>query len=221
MDAGFIIRFHYHKKDPRFFQRYMFFKSKVLPRIKEQTYKDFDVYVWCNPLHDELFQKLGCNTFHAPDKRRYNVSGYYHDFIRYEETEGLPKLEVQMGLDSDDFIKQNYVKIIMDSVQLHKKNNSEKSLHICFQPQLFAIKNKRITAMRRYSARKGSAFMALYQPENKKYRFIYSESHVSIIRRADCSKHIPEGYCYAVKHDINETTGKTISEIKKNKIILV
>lgn len=219
--AGFVIRFHYSETDERFNWRYKFFTEKVLPRINNQTYKDFEIYIWCNPAHDKLFIKLGCKVFHAPDVRRYNSNGYYHDFTPYNELSGLPKLDLQIGIDSDDFISRDFVKIIIDAVEFHKKNNPNKSLHICFQPELFNLKTKLHSKMRTYTTNKGSAFMGLFQPDKTNYRFIYSESHIYIIRKADCKKVIPAGHCYAVKHNLNETTGKTIYEIKKNKIVLV
>lgn len=220
MTAGFVIRFHYSENDPRFMWRFNFFKTRVLPRLQKQSETGFEIYVWSNPAHDKLFHELNCKTFHAPDKRRYK-NGYFHDFVSFEELEGFPKLELQMGLDSDDFIMPDYVKIIFDFVKLHKAKFPEQSFHICFQPRLFDLKTKVKTNMRRYNTRKGSAFMALYQPVRLPYRFIYSESHISIITKADQKQVIGPGFCYAVKHNINESTGRTINEIKNNKIILV
>jgi hypothetical protein len=50
--------------------------------------------------------------------------------------------------------------------------------------------------------------MALYQPKKENYRFIYEESHLTIIKKADKKIVLPIGYCYATCHEYNESTGK-------------
>jgi hypothetical protein len=70
------------------------------------------------------------------------------------------------------------------------------------------IKTKKIKPLGRYSENRGSAFMALYQPDKTNYRFIYEESHISIIKKADIKVILPIGYCYASVHSFNESTGK-------------
>jgi len=62
-----IIRFHYEKNDPRFDWRLAYFKAMVLPRILNQSYKNFDIAIWCNPEHDEIFKALSprIKVFHS------------------------------------------------------------------------------------------------------------------------------------------------------------
>ena len=213
MKIGIIIRFHYKEDDEKFPFRFQHFKNNVLPRIRNQSFKDFSINVWCNPWHEQLFKDLGVNTFQGVDKTSYKYFAkkdiyFFHDFITFEETTGLEKFDLQLGLDSDDYIHEDYVKIIVDEVEKHKKKFPNKSLHLCFLPELLRLKTNKVEHLRNYSTEKGSAFMALYQPVKDNYRFIYEESHMSIIRRADIQKVLPKGYCWACAHDFNESTGK-------------
>ena len=213
LKVAFIIRFHYKKDDERFDWRFKFFKEEVLPRINSQSFKGFDICVWCNPWHKELFEGLGVKTFEAVDKTRYKYFDkkdiyYFHDFVDFEETTGLDKYDVQVGLDSDDFISKDFLQLAMDKVNKHVSENPNESLHLCFQPEYYYVQSGEVKPMKTYNTKKGSAFMVLYQPINDNYRFIYSESHMSIITRTDKSEVLPVGHCWACVHDLNESTGR-------------
>jgi hypothetical protein len=211
MKIGVIIRFHYEKDDPRFNWRFNHFKEEVLPRLKNQTYKNFDICLGVNPWQIPLFKDLDVKTFTADWNIRYKVNKnnpnkkYFHDFISFEELKGLDKYNIQIGLDSDDLVEPKYVEIIKKEVERHIKKNPDKSLHLCYQPQL--IRNGKKEQMMGYGINRGSAFMGLYTPEDKHY-FIYSSSHMIMPKKADCFKLLPEGYCYAAAHSYNESTGK-------------
>jgi len=214
MTKAFIIRFHYGKDDKRFEWRFNYFKEKVLPRIKGQTVNGFDICIRCNEWHKKLFEDLGLKTFQVKDESvKYKINGrfkYFHDFASWDRVIGLEKYDLQMGLDSDDLIERNYVERILKEVETFKLGNPTRSLHLSFQPQTINIRNGRkiIGELHRYNPRKGSAFMALYQPNKENYKFIYCESHISLWKHADFSITLPRGYCYATIHDINESTGK-------------
>jgi hypothetical protein len=211
MKIGVIIRFHYNKNDTRFNWRFNHFKKEVLPRLKNQTYKNFDICVGVNDWQIPLFKDLGVKTFTADWNIRYKVNKnnpnkkYFHDFISFEELKCLDKYDIQIGLDSDDLVKPEYVEIIKKEVERHIKKNPNKSLHLCYQPQL--IRNGKKEQMKQYGIKRGSAFMGLYIPKNKEYYFIYSNSHIEMPLKADCFKLLPEGYCYASAHQLNESTG--------------
>lgn len=214
MKISFIIRFHYKQNDPRFAWRFQYFKEKVLPRIKAQTVKDFDICVWCNEWHKVLFEELGLKTFGVKEEKiKYKINGrfrYFHDFVKWDNVVGLEKYDLQMGVDSDDLIEKNYVEKIIEELEKFKLSNPTKSLHLSFQPQTINIRNgrKKIGELHRYKPTKGSAFMALYQPNKDKYEFIYCESHITLWKHADFSITLPKGYCYATIHSLNESTGK-------------
>lgn len=216
MKTGFIIRFHYEENDKRFPWRLDFFKNEVLPRIKNQTFKDFDICIGCNQWQVKIFQELGLKTFTADWPVRYKNNRFFHDFVKFEDLQGLEKYDVQFGLDSDDLIEENYVQTAMLEIQNHIRLHRSSSFHLSYQPKLFRWKDRRIERMNKYNVQRGSAFMCLYQPitENN-YRFIYEESHITIIKKAVYKKIIPEGFCYAVAHDLNESTGKNQVDSKK------
>lgn len=213
MTAAFIIRFHYEESDPRFKWRFEYFVNEVLPRIINQTYKDFDICIWINEWQQPYFDKLKeiaprLKTFTVKD---YEVQykeergrKYYYDFTPWKNVEGLEPYDLQMGLDSDDLIDKRYVSAIVQQIKY-----PQLSLHICFQPDLFILKTGEKKPMKiRYNSNVGSAFMALYQPYKHNYHFIYEKSHLSLGRLARRSRVLPRGYCWATVHDINESTGK-------------
>lgn len=211
LSVGVIIRFHYERNDPRFSWRFEYFRRHVLPRLKQQAYDNFEIWIRCNEWHRPLFESLGLNTFYIQNevvKYKQSKNGnkrFFHDFVPYEMTVGLPKFDVQFGLDSDDLISEQYIMKVMKTII---DQDLTKSIHVCYQPELLYWKTGVIKPLRQYSTNRGSAFMALYQPRNYKYRFIYDESHISIIKKADIRIVLPRGECFASVHDFNESTGK-------------
>lgn len=212
MTTGIIIRFHYKQDDPRFSWRYKHFVENVLPRILTQTYNQFDVCIWCNDWHRHFFESIGLKTFTVKEEKvKYKINGhqkYFHDFTPWESVVGLEKYDIQIGLDSDDYIDRNFVGQVVLEIEKNMFDRGNKSVHICFQPELIRLSTGAKEPMRIYHRKRGSAFMALFQPNKENYRFIYEESHISIIRKADIARVLPVGYCWAVAHDINESTGK-------------
>ena len=212
ISASFIIRFHYKEDDPRFLWRYTHFVENVLPRIYAQTYKDFDICIWCNDWHKHYFESLGLKTFNVKKENiRYKQNGrlkYFHDFTHWNEVIGLEKYDLQLGLDSDDYIAPDYLEKIVQAVnQKVAEGYNNQTIHICYQPELLRLATGKIEPMRAYTTKRGSAFMALYQPNKENYRFIYEESHMSIIRKADIKVILPKGKAWALAHQINESTG--------------
>jgi hypothetical protein len=204
-----IIRFHYAAGDPRFPWRFDYFKAMVLPRILMQTDKNFDIAIWCNPAHDYLFTALSekIKVFHAKKETvEYKIKSgkkYYYDFIQYEDLEGLPKYDIQTGIDSDDLMGPDYIKVV--NMQME---SARVATHLSFQPRTFNLKNLQIKPMMTYGEKRGSAFMALYQPDKTKYKFLYCASHIGLWRQAERSIILPAGHCWATIHWLNESTGK-------------
>ena len=209
---GWIIRFHYEKDDKRFEWRLNYFIKEVLPRIQNQTVQGFDICIRCNEWHKKIFKKLGLKTFTVKDEYvAYKHNGdktqrYFYDFVTWDRIVGLKKYDIQLGLDSDDLVESNYLEKALE--QIGRYDDGKKSIHICFQPQFLYIKDNTVKPFPKYSEVNGSAFMVLYQPNKENYRFIYEESHLSIIKKADKAIVIPSGYCYASCHPYNESTGK-------------
>jgi len=210
MTSAFIIRFHYNANDHRFKWRFDYFKNKVLPTILYQTNQDFDIAIRCNSKHNDLFKSLNkkINPFQVRDEKTgYKISfgkKYFVDFVEWKDVINLPQYDLQMGLDSDDFIGKNYVQTIKNSI-----TNIKESLHLSFQPSIFDLKTRKFREMRtRYGPTNGSAFMALYQPNKINYKFIYCDSHLKMWKYAKKSITLPNGHCWITIHDYNESTGK-------------
>lgn len=206
MTTAFIIRFHYEENDPRFAWRFHYFKEEVLPRIFAQG-TDFDIAIRCNPAHDQLFLDLSSRirVFHVRDERAKYRPGtrFFFDFVPWSDVLDLPEYELQIGLDSDDLIEPGYLEEIRGAIVPNK------TMHLCFQPELLDVKTKKIHRMpQRYDARRGSAFFAIYQPEGTRpYRFAYEESHLTIGRLFDIRLISgKENFCFASCHDLNEST---------------
>jgi hypothetical protein len=207
---GLIIRFHYKENDPRFDWRFSYFKAIVLPRILNQSDKDFDICIWCEPHHDNLFKGLSekIKVFHSKiDTVKYKVRSngkkYYYDFIDFENLEGLEKYDIQVGIDSDDLMGFDYIR----AIRMQTEGKSQ-ATHICFQPKTFNLKTLMIKPMIEYKKNRGSAFFALFQPDKSNYKFIYCDSHISMGKYAKESIILPAGHCWATIHYINESTGK-------------
>jgi len=208
-----IIRFHYPKGSPIFKWRLAYFKAMVLPRLLNQTNKDFDIAIRCNPEHRKIFESLNkkIRTFDVKPgtgtRRIKKVHGknYFLDFVRWDDVVGLGKYEIQSGLDSDDLISLDYIQTIKDEI---KKNDSNRSLHISFQPDIFdmyGLKKMSIGCM--YSDKRGSAFFTIYQPKDKKkYIFAYEASHLVLPLMFEKSVILPVGKCWATVHGLNEST---------------
>lgn len=210
-----IIRFHYDTDDKRFEWRFQWFKDAVLPRILAQTYDKFDIAIRCNPAHNKLFRDLHPRifTFNVEDENiHYKPHGrkmYFQDHIPWSAIDDqMDRYDIQMGLDSDDLIHPDYVKIIKENVVNHIKSYPGKSLHLSFQPILFRLDGNKERPMIPYTPERGSAFLAFYQPDKNNYKFIYERSHISFYKIADRSIVIGQGYCSAVAHKLNESTGK-------------
>lgn len=210
-----ILRFHYEKDDPRFAWRLNYFKMSCLPRILAQTSQNFDIWIRCYKWHEAEIKALSprINTFQVKNEgARYKQHGkrkYFHDFVPWSDVIGLPKYDIQSGLDTDDLIEPDYIKMIEKSVAEHKAKYPGKSLHLSFQPKLFTLSSHKITPMRKYAPKRpGSAFFSIYQPNKFTYLFAYQESHITLGANFDRSITLPDGYCFATAHSINESTGK-------------
>lgn len=215
MKVILIVRFHYEKDSPRFEWRFNYFKNEVLPKILDQTYQDFDIGIRCNAWHNDLFKSLSDRIipFQVKDEEvKYKTCGnktYFFDFTSWENVIGLEKYDIQIGLDSDDFISPDYVQTIHETVLRHIRRNGGKSLHISFQPEIYNTITKYIYPIGvDYSPTDGSAFMALYQSDKENYHFIYECSHHVIGKLAEKSITMPKGKCWAsVTSGFNESTG--------------
>jgi len=206
MTAAFIIRFHYEPEDPRFAWRFQYFRDAVLPRILAQG-EGFDIAIWCNAAHRALFLELSdrIRVFDVRGTRAEYRPGtrFFFDFAPWEDVIGLPKYELQLGIDSDDLIMPGYLEHVRAAIEL------EGARYVCFQPELIAVEGGLVKSMPAYTDRRGSAFFALYQPAGTEpYIFAYSESHLTIGQNfpPETRRVMPAGFAYASCHELNEST---------------
>jgi len=198
---------HYPENHPDFKWRFEYYKNKVLPTLRNQTFKNFDIAVWCEKHHEKLFKDLGVIPFQATYPE-YD-SKLFKDFTPWENVSGLKEYPIQVALDSDDLVEPQFIDRIRELCV------GSKSIHISFQPQKLDIKTGKVYKMSdNYEKSKtGSPCYAIYQPEFK--YFAYHDSHLKIGKLMDKTIYTPEGYVYMSIHDTNDSTG-----IKKNDTLI-
>jgi hypothetical protein len=215
--AAIITRFHYPTaanpaKRKQFEWRFGYYRDRVLPTLAAQTGEggqDFDVWVWCEPEHERLFQALNVNgrpvnTFRASYPPR--SKGRYHvDFTTFEQTQGLPRYELQIGLDSDDMLAAPAVAQIKRQVAGARMRKL-----VSLQPVLLDAADGRLYRMnRRYNGRSCSAIFGMYQPRTmwtRGFYFPYHTGHVTLRRLVPDMRYLSEGLALASVHSHNETT---------------
>jgi len=200
MTKTFVIRFHYAKDNPQFEWRFEFFKKEVLPRILAQTDQNFDIAIWCEKHHEEIFKSLSpkIKIFQAEYKKR--DSHLFIDYTAWENVAGLEKYNVQMGLDSDDLIEPNFVE------EVTKLSVGQESIQMSFQPVKFDIFTKKKYKMDQYSEKRGSPIFAFYQPNLDDYKFAYHTSHLRMPMVAQKVIVVPEGFVMMAIHGKNDST---------------
>ena len=213
MDAAFIIRFHYNEGDPRFDWRFAYFRSVVLPRILAQSEQGFDIAVWCNSWHRSLFLALDqkVRTFsvrpevdgYVRPEDRERATRYHIDFTYWRDVVGLPPYEIQMGLDSDDLIRCDYVERAFKEIN----RAGGVSSHVCFQPLVFNLGNlTQYDYKPQYGLGSGSPFFAIRQTDRSNYIFAYEYSHLHLPRHFGQSTTVEAGYCWFTIHGANAST---------------
>lgn len=210
MTHALIIRFHYPKDDKRFDWRLAYFKAMVLPRILGQTYKNFDIAIWCNEWHEKIFESLSprIKTFRTKIDPTKREDGHFKDFLPWSEVRGLQKYDIQSGLDSDDLISYDYIHTAHIEIDFWSRKHPGKSLLLSFQPRLFELKTLKAYELRvKYTREHSSAFFSIYQPDKENYKFAYEAGHWKDLPKLfDESIILPEGHCWATVHGLNEST---------------
>lgn len=204
-----ITRMHYRKDHPDFEWRFNYYKDNVLPALKKQVYKNFDIAVWCEKHHEKLFKDLGVKTFQAthPDHKKK----LFADFTTWDNVSGLKEYSIQVALDSDDIVVPEFTQKVADLCV------GQSSVHLSFQPIKLKGDKKYRMAKNYEMEGSGSAIYAIYQPKFK--YFCYEKSHLSIGELMDKTIYIPEGYAYVSIHRLNDSTkiNKEDTLIKDNK----
>jgi hypothetical protein len=206
---AFITRFHFPKDHPDFNWRFDYYKKEVLPRILNQTIQNFDICIWCEDWHIDLFKALSpkIKTFKATYKKR--ESRYFIDYTPWENVTGLDKYNLQIGLDSDDLIEPNFIENILPLCI------GDNTIQFSVQPIKLDIKTGNKYRMRIYNEKEGSPIFAFYQPKpDDDFKFAYHTSHLRMPLIANKTILIPEGLAYMSIHDLNDSTGIKKTDIK-------
>ena len=198
-----ITRMLYADNDPKFEERLSIYRALCLPRIKKQTIKT-DIAVLCNKAHANIFKSLGVIPFFMRDGSVGKKPGrFWSCLTNWDNIEGLDEYDVQINIDSDDLITDNYVWRINKAIEMEK----EQSLHIHFQPRIFNFHTfEEKEQNKKYNTKEGSAFYAIYQPNKDNYVYIGQTSHLFMPSLMNKSVLIGEGYCWIGIHDNNDST---------------
>lgn len=204
MNKAVIIRFHYDKNNPDFKWRFNYFKKEVLPRILNQSIQDFDICIWCESHHDELFKSLSSKikVFKSLYEKKVDAKTLY-DYSPFEKVKGLEKYNLQLGLDSDDMIESN----LLEKLEEICKKENRKTL-ISIQPIKKHLRTGKKYRMKSYERRnRCSPCFAIYQPEIKEdYEWPYYRSHYRLNFDFNNVIYLDEGYCTMSIHNFNDST---------------
>lgn len=169
-----ITRIHYEKDDPKFIGRVETYRKYTLPSLLNQTDQDFDIFVWCEPHHDELFMNLNnrINVIHGDWKPRARTGKYFIDYTPYSAIRGLDRYIAQLGVDSDD-------ELLPTAVEEVKKHLNGDRKAISIQPTKHDTETGKNYRMKSYQKRdKLAPIFCIYQPDDP-YLFIYEYGHYS------------------------------------------
>lgn len=170
-----ITRLHYDEGNPKFEKRLQMYKNYALASLLSQTDQDFDIWVWCEPWHDELVKAIHprINVFHAEWKKRPGkVHQFFIDYTPMSKTQGFPKYATQLGLDSDDELMPKAIETVRPFLEGSRKA-------ISFQPTKVDLATGKKYRMKSYRRRdKIAPIFAIYQPRGE-FLFIYEHGHYS------------------------------------------
>jgi hypothetical protein len=193
-----------YQDDDKFLDRLELYKKNLLPSLKKQINRHFDIAVLCNRKHADVLRKLGVTPFFLKDKKNFGQRDKtWHCKVKLSEIEGLGMYDIQSNIDSDDWVAKEYI----DKVQVLSKRN--KSAHIHFQPLLVNLKTGETKEMKnRYNGEpeNGSAFYSLYQPNKKNFIYVGQDGHRRMGKYMERSILITSGYAFVGIHDKNDST---------------
>jgi hypothetical protein len=199
-DIAVITRFHYLQDGPDYRWRFDYYAKEVLPRLLAQTDQGFDLWVWCEPWQDAEILGLSprINIFRAAYKKR--DSRFFIDYTHWEDVTGLPKYKIQIGLDSDDLVRPDFI------AKVRGLCAGPDSIHVGFQPLKLDVKTGKKYRMDQYTHKRGSPIFAFYQP-GPDFKFAYHTSHLIMPTLAQHQTIVPEGLVFMTIHDRNDSTG--------------
>lgn len=195
-----ITRFHYPKNHPDFQWRFEYYKKEVLPRLMRQSDQGFDIAIWCEKHHEEIFRGLSPKIRIFQAKYLKRDSRLFIDYTDWTSVKDLPKYKIQIGLDSDDLVSSEFIKMV------HLLCQGDDSILASFQPIKKDIETGKKYKMDQYNKKRGSPIFAFYQPDFNNYKFAYHTSHLRMPLIAEKVIIVPEGYAEMSIHQKNDST---------------
>lgn len=202
-----VTRMHYPEDSVKFGFRLEYYAQHTLKSLLEQTDQDFDVWIWCEPWHDEIVKNIHprINIFHGNWRKRDNgdsTNRYFIDYTHWKDIIGLPKYEIQVGLDSDDMLAPQAIEVIK------KHCTGKQRTAISLLPLKLDLATGKRYSMRDYKAQRCSPIFALYQPGSLKddFMFAYQSSHMRLAAYCDKKIELPTGLAFMGIGDHNEST---------------
>jgi hypothetical protein len=124
-----IIRF-WHNDFNVYKWRLAYFQSMVLPRLQNQTVRDFDICILSHPADYGYLQSLD------PRIKSFTMKSGEYDYkkqgnFKLDDTYGLKHYPIQTRIDSDDLVSPYFIEAIRTA---HKKTP-----YVTFQPELFVL----------------------------------------------------------------------------------
>lgn len=195
--------------DDLFEEAYWRFRLGQLECLKSQTIQDFDIVIRSQLKHFSVLQDLGRKfemrikpyLFTGDPLIMYNGTPRTHpypsEYIQ-SETKYLDKYHIQTLLDSDDWLRPDFIA----RIEAEFKGKTRKHV-LNFMPVKVDIINLEIYKMNYYRTGKGSMVQSLFCPDLDDYTLCWAYRHLALPKAIGSSTIIPEGYCWYVIHNYN------------------
>lgn len=185
------------------------YENLYLKSLKNQNYKDFDVFIFVSGVRNQVGCEYNTNLIKQVDAAPLNI--FYIDRSEFNEND----YEIQLRIDSDDYVFPEFME---KCVEVYSENSNEEFV-ISFQPYIYDYNDKKLYRQgRRYSGRECSMFVALCQRgENRK--FVCNYNHTKFENYFKNIIHLNKELCCLCFHGDNKSTNikkrdKFIKEIE-------
>lgn len=197
-EAAFIIRLSYGPLlEPEWRSRSDLFRRYCLPRLRGQT-ESADIWVWTHPRHVDEARAWGVKTFTV--RGTPGVLSARH--TAWSDVQGLPRYSVQLLLGSDDIVGPEFVAAALRALASIRIPRAL----VTFQPLKMDLASGRLYTMVSYSTDRPSPFVALRQPDDERYAWVWALGHTRLHKIADVTVLGPSGHAVLVVHGQNLST---------------
>lgn len=199
MRHGVLIRFNYPEGD-EFDNRLRMFQNIVVPAFQNQTDKEFELVILCNPVHTLLFQAMGLVAVPAANGH----TGY----VTFQPVNGqlsggynFKNYEIQTRHDCDDLPGPGYIQ------RIKAECTGEAVKLLSFVPFKYDMRTGKFYGSAQRFEQQASMFLTLYKPGGKPETLnVYAHKHGLMGEYVRPVVRIAEGYCALVVHGGNKLT---------------